>query len=193
MKTEPFARLLDATKQTPQVPYGTWFLIIALLGVMVWLIHELRKPAVKLDKKQKIALLLSIVALVPVNYLGIKANIYALDMTGFFSTPYFFIGLLQVVLIVFVLGYMGLIAGFVMGGLVTGIAQVILHKQDPGMIVVYSAIPVILAYLLHSPKVKRTSWRGTRGWAFVVFLLDNSGTCNSSYNGYQSFIFASCL
>ena len=75
MKTELFARLLDATKQTPQVPYGTWFLIIALLGVMVWLIHELRKPAVKLGKKQKIALLFSFVALVPVNYLGIKANI----------------------------------------------------------------------------------------------------------------------
>lgn len=167
MKTELFARLLDAMKQSPQVPYGTWFLIIALLGVIVWLIHELRKPAVKLDKKQKIALLFSFVALVPVNYLGIKANIYALDMTGFFSTPYFFFGLLQVVLIVFVLGYTGLIAGFVMG-LVTGIAQLILHKQDPGMIVVYSAIPVILAYLLHSPKVKRTSWRGTRGWAFVI-------------------------
>ena len=111
MTIHTIQNLTDLVVPSVPVPFGTWFLMAVFAVLLVWGLIYLSKPGYKLDKKQIIALAIAALILVPVNWLGIKAKIYALDIATFFATPFFFIGFLHIALIVFVLGFVGLIPG----------------------------------------------------------------------------------
>ncbi len=150
------------------IPFGTWFLIFLFLGLLIWSLFHLRKPNIMLDKKQTYILIAAIILVVPVNLLGIKPKINALDILSFFNVPYFFIGFLQVALIIVTLGFAGLIPSFIVS-LLTGLMQTLIQKQDPAILIVYAAIPIILSVGLVLPRFQRPAWRGKNAW-IVVFL-----------------------
>ena len=149
------------------IPFGTWFLIFLFLGLLIWSLFHLRKPNIRLDKKQTYILISAIILVVPVNLLGIKPKINALDILSFFNVPYFFIGFLQVALIIVTLGFAGLIPSFIVS-LLTGLMQTLIQKQDPAILIVYAAIPIILSVGLVLPRFQRPAWRGKNAW-IVVF------------------------
>jgi signal transduction histidine kinase len=167
MTIHTIQNLTDLVVPSVPVPFGTWFLMAVFAVLLVWGLIYLAKTGYKLDKKQIIALAIAVLILVPVNWLGIKAKIYALDIATFFATPAFFIGFLHIALIVFVLGFVGLIPGFLLGFL-TGLVQVLLQKQDPAVIILYAAIPIVLAKYLTFPQIQRPVWRGTKSWVYVL-------------------------
>jgi len=150
------------------IPFGTWFLIFVFLGLIIWSLFHLRKPDVRLDKKQTYMLMAAIVLVVPLNLLGIKSKINALDMLSFFDTPYFFIGFLQVALIIATLGFIGLVPSFIVS-ILSGLVQILIHGQDPAILIVYTAIPIILSVGLCLSRFQKPAWRGKNAW-IVVFL-----------------------
>lgn len=168
MSTLLVSQFKNTIETNAHVPFGTWFILIVLLALIGWLAFSMRKPSVKRDKNQILALIVAVALLFPVNYLGVNATIYALDIGIFFNTPYFFIGFLHIPLILFVLGYTGLLPGLI-AGLITGGLQVFIHKQDPGLVLIYAAIPVLFAKLINEPRIKRPTWLSYKAWLPVLF------------------------
>jgi len=149
-----------------KIPFGTWFLISLFSCLLIWSLHHLRNHNQKLDKIQTYILIVAIVLIVPVNLLGIKPKIYALDILSFFETPYFFIGFLQVPLIIVALGITGIVPSFIVS-IITGLAQIFIHKQDPAILIVYASIPIILSIGLVFKRFQRPAWQGKNAWVSI--------------------------
>ena len=136
------------------IPFGTYLLFAILMGALVWVLIHFKKKDNKYDKKDFLFLLGSALAVIPVSLLGLKFTIQDLNITDFFRSSYFFIGFLQMALIVVVLGRLGHIPAFCVG-LLIGLIQFIIYKQDITLIVVYAAFPVVLLKILILPQLNR--------------------------------------